>query len=109
MSKEKIYNKLVRDNIPEIIEKAGHEYYIHIADNVEYEKRLIDKVSEELKEFEENPCEEEMADILEVLESLVSIFKLNEIKIKNIKKEKKNKRGGFSKKIILEKVLIDEL
>ncbi|MDM8533971.1 nucleoside triphosphate pyrophosphohydrolase [Clostridiaceae bacterium HSG29] len=105
MIKEKVYNKLVRDKIPEIIEKAGHEYYIHTADKNEYINKLIYKVSEELKEFEENPCEEEMADILEVLESLTEIFNLSDDKIKNIKEEKKIKRGGFTKKIILEKVI----
>ena len=105
MSKEIIYNKLIRDDIPEIIKNAGHEYFIHIAEKDEYIIELIKKVSEELKEFEENPCEEEMADILEVLESLKNVFDLDESEIEKIKKDKKTKRGGFEKRIILEKVI----
>ncbi|BDU50096.1 nucleoside triphosphate pyrophosphohydrolase [Haliovirga abyssi] len=105
MSLEIIYNKLIRDNIPKIIEKSGVEYKVHIAEEKEYIEKLIEKVSEELEEFVEKPCEEEMADILEVLETLSKVYKLDEQKIIDIKKDKKNKRGGFLERIILEKTI----
>ena len=105
MSLEKRYNKLIRDNIPKIMEESGIKYEIHIAEKKEYVEKLIEKVSEELEEFIENPCEEEMADILEVLEILSKVYGLERQKITKIKEEKKQKRGGFTKKIILEKTI----
>ena len=105
MSVEKRYNKLIRDNIPKIMKEKEVKYEIHIAEKKEYVEKLIEKVSEELEEFIENPCEEEMADILEVLETLSKVYGLEQQKIIKIKEEKKKKRGGFAKKIILEKTI----
>jgi predicted house-cleaning noncanonical NTP pyrophosphatase (MazG superfamily) len=105
MSVEKRYNKLIRDNIPKIMKGKEVKYEIHIAKKKEYVEKLIEKVSEELEEFIENPCEEEMADILEVLETLSKVYGLEQQKITEIKEEKKKKRGGFTKKIILEKTI----
>lgn len=36
MGKEIVYNKLVRDGIPEIIERSGKEFVIHKASDEEY-------------------------------------------------------------------------
>ena len=46
-----------------------------------------------------------MADILEVLETLSKVYGLEQHKIIKIKEETKKKRGGFAKKIILEKTI----
>ncbi|MFW6025565.1 MAG: nucleoside triphosphate pyrophosphohydrolase [Candidatus Woesearchaeota archaeon] len=104
MSKEIKYDKLVRDKVPQIIENAGKEYTIHIADDSEYIKKLLAKVEEELAEFKENPSVEEMADIFEVLDGLISYYHLDYDEIKAVKREKKEKRGGFEDRLILEKV-----
>ena len=50
MIKERIYNKLVRDMIPEIIEKSGNDYKIHIAGEDEYKYELLKKLKEEQTE-----------------------------------------------------------
>lgn len=63
MKIEKIYNKLVRDKILEVIDESGKESSFHLANDKEYHEELLKKVIEELEEFKENPCEEEMADI----------------------------------------------
>ena len=76
MKNEKIYNKLVRDRIPEVIEKTGKKYRTHIARELEYKEELFKKVYEELEEFKENPCAEEMADIFEVLEGLINAYNI---------------------------------
>ena len=47
----KRYNKLVRDRIPEIIEKDGHTPFTHTATDTEYWKKLLEKLQEELNEF----------------------------------------------------------
>lgn len=101
MGEVKVYNKLVRDLIPEIISAQGKKCTTHIAGDEEYEQELLKKLSEEVKEFLEGPCEEEIADVLEVLDGLVELFGFSHESIERIKGEKKSDRGGFQSRIIL--------
>jgi predicted house-cleaning noncanonical NTP pyrophosphatase (MazG superfamily) len=105
--KEIVYNKLVRDKILEIIESSGKDFKYHIADEKEYENLLVKKLQEEVEEFTENPCVEEIADILEVIESLIDILGYSKEEVLEIKEKKKNDRGAFNKGIVLEKVIED--
>lgn len=99
----KKYDKLVRDKIPEIIEKNGDEFEIHIADEEEYWGKLKEKLLEEVNEFIEEENKEEMADVYEVLEAISNFKKYSKESIEKIKIEKARKRGKFNKKIILDK------
>ena len=49
---KKTYNKLIRDRIPEIIEKAGHESKVRVLDDDEYFTSLCKKLQEEVDEFQ---------------------------------------------------------
>lgn len=96
------YNKLVRDKIIEIIHAKGGQAKFHIATEQEYREKLLDKLFEEVAEFRAEESKEEMADIFEVITALLELndWKLEEIVA--IQKDKREKRGGFSRKIILE-------
>jgi predicted house-cleaning noncanonical NTP pyrophosphatase (MazG superfamily) len=98
------YNKLIRDNIPEIITQKGKKVITHIADEREYGKKLDEKLQEEVGEFLFAKTEEEFADILEVLDAIIEYRKLDQATIGKIKREKKEKRGRFEKRIILDEV-----
>lgn len=104
MKKEITYNKLVRDNILEIIEKNNQKSNYHIATNEEYKVKLLEKLQEEVQEFILEKNEEELADILEVIDYIISAFELDKKDILETKENKNKKRGGFNKKIILESV-----
>jgi predicted house-cleaning noncanonical NTP pyrophosphatase (MazG superfamily) len=98
----KEYNKLVRDNILKILKIQGKGYKYHIADADEYREKLYEKLQEEILEFKENPCVEEMADIVEVI---TAIAKFNDIDLKKVeikRHDKKYERGAFFSRIILE-------
>lgn len=71
-----MYQKLVRDNIPAIIEKSGETCVTRKLSDKEYEDALAEKLQEEVKELLEAytakersvlDCAEEMADVMEVL------------------------------------------
>ena len=96
--------KLIRDKIPEIIEKAGKNPKTHIASELEYWKKLKEKLSEEVKEFINESNEEELADILEVIDSICNFKTFNKEEIENLRKKKFQERGGFNKRIILDNV-----
>ncbi|MEK7657705.1 MAG: nucleoside triphosphate pyrophosphohydrolase [Patescibacteria group bacterium] len=102
----KIYNKLVRDKIPEIIENDGEKPKIRILDNEEYKKELKKKLVEEVQEVvltgNNNDLLKEIGDILEVIEAMEKAFDLNKNQILKTKEERKQERGGFEKKIFLE-------
>ncbi len=97
--------KLVRDKIPEIIEKSGKKAIIHIADNNEYWNSLKDKLIEEANEFINNNTQEELADILEVIYSICNYKNFDVNNIEKIRVKKAEERGGFKNKIILDETV----
>ena len=100
----KTLNKLVRDNIVEIIKERGGECTHHVADWREYETRLKDKLYEETEEFFEEPCKEEMADIQEVLEALMAFYSIDPYEMETAKLDKRGTRGGFMNRVVLDTV-----
>jgi len=93
------YNKLVRDKIPEILDKKGILYEKRIATDDEYKIELIKKLDEEVKEFLEANDIEELADIIEVIEALKRLSEYKDVE--DIRMQKLENRGSFNKKIIL--------
>jgi predicted house-cleaning noncanonical NTP pyrophosphatase (MazG superfamily) len=93
------YNKLVRDKIPEILDKKGVPYEVRVAGNEEYKEELIKKLEEEIGEFKEAGSVEELADILEVVDALKNLPEYaSVIEVQKVKREEK---GGFEKRLIV--------
>ena len=105
---EKTYNKLVRDNIPNIIKNNGETPITRILTNEEYKQELEKKLYEEYQEVLESSGEdriEELADMLEVIKALAKLENKDLEDIINIANQKNSKRGAFNDKIFLEKVI----
>lgn len=98
------YNKLVRDNIPAIIEAEGLIARTRILNENEYVEELIRKLKEEVEEFTETPNTEELSDIVEVLEALRLAMGISPKTLEAARKRKADKNGKFQKRIYLESV-----
>ena len=100
----RVYNKLVRDKIPEIIKADGKECKTRILSNDEYIAVLEAKLNEEVAEYQADKNLEEMADVLEVLQAncIARGYSLEELEAHGAKKA--SERGGFADKIFLEYV-----
>ena len=101
----KIYNKLVRDNIPEIMIQNGATPITKILSDEEYLNELNIKLLEEVKEYLESKELEELADIEEVILAIIEAKSLTREKLEEVRMKKVRKRGAFKKKIYLEKEL----
>lgn len=109
---EQIYNKLVRDNIPEIIKNNGEEPVVRELSSEEYWDYLLKKVIEELDEVRTAPNKEERKkELADMLELVIAMAKYNGFTLEDIIKtaeKKRTKNGGFEKKLLLEKVITDK-
>ena len=96
------YNKLVRDKIPDIIKADGGECVYHVAKNDEFVRVLNAKLFEEVQELTQNPCAEEIADVLEIIETLSKFHGIGLGHIKEVKTMKRKERGGFNQRLVLD-------
>ena len=101
----KIFNKLVRDRIPEIIEASGKTCLTATLSDDAYLHMLDQKLNEELAEYQESKSMEELADLLEVMEAVVRARGHTWDDLIRIRTEKRTKRGGFEKKILLKEIV----
>lgn len=99
------YNKLVRDQIPEIIEKSGNKCLTEILSDEKYIEMLDKKLDEELAEYHKDKNIEELADLLEVIFACAQARGFSLEDLERVRKDKSKKRGGFSKKILLKEVI----
>lgn len=106
---KKIDKKLIRDKIPEIIIKNNETPITRILDDREYLTELAAKIHEEADEveeviFEKEKLIEELADIKEILDTILNFYHVSNDELIKIQTTKREKRGGFSKKLYLERV-----
>ena len=99
-----IHNKLVRDKIPEIIEKTGKVCHIHTLTSDEYLAELDRKLNEECAEYQADKSLEELADMLEVMYAIAEARGYSIEELEKVRAEKAEKRGAFIEKIYLESV-----
>ena len=96
----KIYNKLVRDKITDIIEADGRIAKYRILDENEYRRELNKKLQEEVKEYLEDNNVEELADIVKVIYGILNSTDVSIKEFEKIRINKQEKRGAFEKKFI---------
>lgn len=98
----KVYNKLVRDNIPQIIKSSGKACNYYVLSDGEFIECLNAKLQEEVAEYLQSGEVEELADILEVLRALVVAKGCTVDALEAIRAQKAAKNGAFNQKLLLE-------
>ena len=99
------YNKLVRDRIPEIIEKSGNKCTTKTLSDEEYIEMLDKKLNEELTEYHKDKNIEELADLLEVIYAATEARGYTINQLEEIRLKKQVERGSFKEKILLKEVI----
>ena len=99
------YNKLVRDRIPEIIEKSGKSCTAEILSDEEYLKMIDAKLDEELAEYHKDQNIEELADLMEVIYAAAKARGYSLEELEQVRAAKAEKRGAFDKRILLKEVI----
>lgn len=99
------YNKLVRDLIPQIIERDGKKAKLTKIIGPELNEALVNKLSEEGQEFLEEMNIEELADILEIVHALIELNNFQLEDVEQIRKSKQEQRGAFKEGFFLEYVI----
>lgn len=107
---KKIYNKLIRDKIPEIIISNGGESKTRVLDDTEYLDSLLQKIVEEAEEVKQTKGEhkeliKELGDVQEVIAAIIKLQNLSKEEIAAIQQQRKDSRGGFDQKLFLEYVI----
>ena len=98
------YNKLVRDNIPNIISENGEKPITRVLTDEEYIRELNLKIEEEVKEYLLDFSVEELADIEVVIRAILDYKNVSYEEFENVRLNKVNKRGAFKERIFLERV-----
>lgn len=100
----KVYNKLVRDRIPEIIAESGRTCRVRTLEPGEYQAHLQQKLTEEMAEYQADGSVQELADLVEVVQAIVQAQGLTWAEFEAIRRQKCAERGGFAQRLLLESV-----
>ena len=101
----KLYDKLVRDRIPEIIRESGGTCGIEtIEDDNDFRLALRDKLLEEATEAaaaDDADLAAELADLREVIHALIAAYGLNDDRVRALQAQRRAERGGFVERVRL--------
>lgn len=101
---KKIYNKLVRDRIPEIITRSNRQLEVKTMTPAEFEVALREKMVEEAAEAREADVAHlvtELADIQEVMQALMQLHGITPEALQQEQENRRLERGGFEQRLKL--------
>lgn len=99
------YNKLVRDNILDIIAATGKKYNSSVLDNDDYlaaiKKKFLEEAKEVSKATTDEELVEELADITELIYAALKKIDVSKERLEEVRIAKNAKNGGFDKGFFL--------
>ena len=95
------FNKVIRDKIPEIIQKDGYTCNIQTLSDEKFLLEIEKKLSEEVTEYQNDKTPEELTDILEVIYKIAQLKGISREELEKIRVKKLQDRGGFEKNLFL--------
>lgn len=98
------YDKLVRDDIPDIIADDGQVPVTHRAGPVEFRQRLAEKLVEEAEEYAASGDVEELVDVIEVLHTISRVLDTSRARLEAKRVHKASERGTFAGRVVLEAI-----
>ena len=96
-----LYNKAVRDRIPEIIQASGQDCRFKALPDDEFRVELERKLREEVEEYEMGGNVMELVDILEIVFRVAELKGVSRRRLEGLRKKKKVERGGFENNLFL--------
>jgi len=97
-----LHNKLVRDEIPQILRDYWDCPITRIAFGEEFFEKLKAKLGEETTKYLDSDNPEKLADILEVIYALAEHHNISIDKLKKMRLSEQASRWSFKRRIILE-------
>jgi len=97
----KVYNKAIRDRVPEIIEASGASCVVDVLDDEEFVDKLVLKLDEEIEEYRESKSVEELCDLIEISYRIAEIYGVSNEELEEMREKKNMERGKFEKNLYL--------
>lgn len=100
----RVYNKLVRDGIPEYLDQRGDTCAWEMMKEEEYQGALRAKLVEEAREASEAESArlvKELADLYEVIDALMATYDIEPEQVRAEQQRKRAERGGFGGRVRL--------
>lgn len=97
----RIYNKLVRDKIPDIIKSKGEKCKFEVLNGEDYKDFLDKKLNEEVAEYQSSKSLSELADIIEVVYTIAKTRGFTPEQMEELRILKEKSKGSFNKGILL--------
>jgi len=102
VSKIPVYNKAIRDKIPQIIEESGSKCEYRVLSDKEFLPYLEDKLHEEIEEYDATKSMMELVDVIEIIYRIADIRNVSIEELERMRLDKKNERGGFNWNLFLD-------
>lgn len=104
----KIYQKLIRDKIPQFFAAPNKTFNVRVLDNQEFKVSLRNKLVEESQEVLSASTRDdlinEIADLCEVLNYIKLSENISDSDVDSYRLHKKEERGAFDQKLFLESI-----
>lgn len=97
----RVYNKAIRDKIPEIIESSGASCLIEVLNDEKFVDKLVLKLDEEIEEFKESKSVEELGDLIEIAYRIAELNGVSNEELEEMINKKNIERGKFEKNLFL--------
>ena len=102
---KKLYNKLVRDRMPEIMRSQGEEPVVRVLTEDEFKQKIRLKLLADAGEARVAKTREELvkelADVLEIVDAIADVESVPLDEIQLVKTQRRTERGGFERRVYL--------
>ena len=99
-----LYNKLVRDKVPEQIERSGKSCTVEVVDDDQYRALLDRKLDEEMDSYQAHRSADDLASLLELIHAAADARGWKWEELEQLRLKKRAQKGCYEKRLLLKQI-----